>query len=142
MAIIRWDPFREMREVMRRWPEDIFEDIEVRPYVEADVYETDEDVVVKMPVSGVKPDDIDISVTGDTVTIKGERKQEEEEKKKNYYYKEVRYGSFARSFTLPAAVQADKAEAKFKNGMLTLTIPKSEEAKPKVIKVKAEEEKK
>jgi HSP20 family protein len=104
-----------------------------------DVYETDTDVVVKMPVAGIKPDDLDISVTGDTVTVKGETRVEDEDNdnKRNYYYREVRYGSFARSVTLPAPVQSDKAEAKTENGVLTLTLPKAEEAKPKSIKVKS-----
>lgn len=104
-----------------------------------DVYETANEVVVKMPVAGIKPDDLDISVTGDTVTVRGETRSEDqdEDNKRNYYYREVRYGSFARSVTLPAPVQSDKAEAKTEHGVLTLTLPKAEEAKPRSIKVKS-----
>jgi HSP20 family protein len=108
-----------------------------------DVYETESDVVVKMPVAGIQPDDLDITITGDTVTVRGESKvdDEQEDAKRNYYYREVRYGSFARSVTLPAPVRSDKAEAKTEHGILTLTLPKAEEAKPKSIKVKSADKK-
>jgi HSP20 family protein len=101
-----------------------------------DVYETENDVVVKSAIPGVKPDDIDISLTGDVLTIKGESKFEEEVKDENFVRREMRYGSFSRTVTIPAPVIADKAEADFENGMLTLTLPKAEETKPKTIKIK------
>jgi len=104
-----------------------------------DIFETDNDFVVKASVPGVKQDDLDISIVGDTLTIKGEVKAEEEQKGKNYYRQECRYGSFVRSLTLPAELNADKAEASMENGILTLTIPKVEKAKPKAIKVKTKE---
>ncbi|MFQ6059026.1 MAG: Hsp20/alpha crystallin family protein [Anaerolineae bacterium] len=148
MALMRWDPFREMmslRDAMDR----LFEESFVRPSrwlvprwegvgtLPIDMYETDEDVVVKASVPGVKPEELDISVTGDTLTIKGETRAEEEVKNEYYYCRERRYGAFSRSVTLPVSVKADKAEAVFKNGVLTLTLPKVEEVKPKTIKVKA-----
>jgi len=102
-----------------------------------DMYETDEDVVVKTSVPGVKPEDIDITITGDTLTIKGEVKAEEKIERANYIRQERRYGAFSRSLTLPTSVVAEKAKAEFENGVLTLTLPKSEEVKPKTIKVKA-----
>ena len=146
MTMIRWQPFRELmslREAMDR----LFEDSFVHPsrswpelggvQLAIDMYQTDEDVVVKASLPGLKPDEVDISVTGDTVTIKGEHKEEKEVKQEDYLYKERRYGAINRSVTIPVQVQADKAEAVFENGILTLTVPKSEEVKPKQIKVKA-----
>jgi HSP20 family protein len=108
----------------------------------ADVYETENEVVAEMAVPGVKPDDISISVTGDTLTVSGESKEERKEEKKDYYQKQIRYGSFAQSLILPSAVEANKAQANFKHGVLKITIPKSEEAKPKQIKIKVEEKEK
>jgi HSP20 family protein len=101
-----------------------------------DVYETDEDVVVKASVPGVDPEDLDISITGDTLTIKGETRAEEEVEEENYVYRERRYGAFSRSMTIPTSVRADEADAEFDDGVLTLRLPKTEEVKPKTIKVK------
>jgi HSP20 family protein len=146
MAIVRWQPFQELvslREAMDR----LFEDSFVRPSLPAaffgdslgmavDMYQDDKDVVVKASLPGVKPEEVDISITGDVLTIKGEHKEEEEVKEKDYFRKELRYGTFSRSLQLPVAVNSDKAEAVFENGLLTLTLPKAEEARPKQIKVK------
>jgi HSP20 family protein len=96
-------------------------------------------VVVKASLPGVKPEDVDITISGDTLTIKGETKTEEEVKREDYLYQERRYGSFSRTIALPSSLQTDKAEATFENGVLTLTIPKIEEVKPKTIKVKPKE---
>ena len=142
-----WEPFRELislREAMDR----LFEESFVRPRADwlwpygpetlaVDMYETPENVVVKTAIPGVKPEDIDITITGNTLTIKGETKAEEEVKRENYIRQERRYGAFSRSLTLPTKVVAEKAKAEFENGILTLTLPKAEEVKPKVIKVKA-----
>ena len=102
-----------------------------------DMYQTDDAVVVKSAIPGIKPEDIDISITGDTLTIKGETRVEEEVNEENYIRRERRYGSFCRSLALPLPVVTDKAEAEFENGVLTLTLPKAEEVKPKAIKIKA-----
>jgi HSP20 family protein len=102
-----------------------------------DMYETDQDVVVKSSVPGVKPEEIDITITGDTLTIKGETKTEEKVERANYIRQERRYGAFSRSLTLPTTIVAEKAKAEFEDGVLTLTLPKAEEVKPKTIKVKA-----
>jgi HSP20 family protein len=101
------------------------------------VYETADSVVVKTAVPGVKPEEIDITITGDVLTIKGETKTEEKVEKANYFRQERRYGAFQRSVELPGSLLTDKAKASFENGLLTLTIPKSEEVKPKTIKVEA-----
>ena len=102
-----------------------------------DMYQTKDEVVLKAALPGVKPEEVDITITGDTLTIKGEHKEEKETKEEDYLYKEHRYGAFSRSVTIPIQVESDKAEAVFENGILTLTVPKSEQVKPKQIKVKA-----
>ena len=145
--LIRWEPFRELmslREAMDR----LFEESVVRPQagwlgpIEAatlavDMYQTDDAVVVKAAVPGIKAEELDISITGDTLTIRGETKAEEEVKEEHYIRRERRYGSLSRSVSIPVPVVADKAEAEFENGILTLKLPKAEEVKPKAIKVQA-----
>ncbi len=103
-----------------------------------DMYQTEDSIVVKSTVPGVKPDDIDITISGSTLSISGETTEEEEVKEKNYIRRERRHGSFSRSVVLPEGVDPDKAEATFDDGILTLTIPKVAEAKPKVIKIKGQ----
>ena len=145
--LIRWEPWSDLmslREVMDR----LFEESFVRPRVgwvaplgartlAVDVYETDDEVILKTAVPGVKSEDIGVSITGDVLTIKGETKAEEKVEKANYIRQERCYGAFSRSLTLPSTVVADKATAEFENGVLILTLPKAEEVKPKTIKVKA-----
>jgi len=144
--LVRWEPFRELmslREAMDR----LFEESFVRPReswltpfegtLAVDMYETPEEVVVKTAIPGIDPKDIDVSVVGDTLTIRGETKAEEEEKGANYIRRERRYGSFCRSLPLPTSVVADKATAEFSRGILTLRLPKAEEVKPKRIEIKA-----
>ena len=149
MAIERWQPFSELMS-LRQAMDKLFEDSFVRPSralaalgeVTApalDVYQTANEVVVKATLPGLKPEDVSIDITGETLTIKGETKAEQEIKKENYLYQERRYGSFARSIVLPSGLKPDKAEATIEDGVLTLTIPKAEEVKPKAIKVKAKE---
>jgi len=101
-----------------------------------DVAETADKVVLKAEVPGMEPKDIDITLSGEILTIKGEKKSEREEKKGNYHLVERSYGSFSRSLRLPAAVDADKIEAKYDKGVLTVTCPKKEEVKPKAIEIK------
>lgn len=105
--------------------------------VDLDMYQTDDDIVIEASLPGVKPDDINISVAGEVLTIKGEIKEEKETKNVDYHIKERRYGSFTRSINLPTQVVADKAQADFNNGILKLMLPKAEEVKPKTITVKA-----
>jgi HSP20 family protein len=109
---------------------------EVSPSV--DVFEEGDEVVVKAELPGISKEDIDVKVTDDVVTISGEKKKEEKVEKKNYYRIERSYGSFTRSFRLPTEVQAEKASAKFKEGVLEIRIPKTEEAKKKEKKVSIE----
>jgi HSP20 family protein len=102
-----------------------------------DLLQTDDEIIVKATLPGLDPDDLDIQITGDTLTLRGESKEEEEIKDAKYHLRERRYQAFSRSFRLPTTVVADKAQAEMKNGILTLTLPKAEEVKPKVINVKA-----
>jgi HSP20 family protein len=102
-----------------------------------DMYETDESVVVKTAIPGVDADEISVSVTGDTLTIRAETKEEAEIERENYLRRERRFGSCCRSVALPGGLEADKAEADYTDGVLTLTFPKAEEVKPKSIKVTA-----
>ena len=108
----------------------------MRPSV--DVVETDDTVVVKAELPGMEPKDVDISVSGDKLTIKGERKVEKEEKGKTFYRMERCYGSFCRTIELPASVEADKAKADYKNGVLEITLPKTEQVKAKKIPIKTD----
>jgi HSP20 family protein len=145
--LVRWEPFRDLislREAMDR----LFEESFVQPRagwlapagakaLAVDMYETDDTIIVKSAIPGVKPEDLDISITSDTLTIKGETKAEEEIKEENIIRRECRYGSFCRTLIIPMPIVADRAEAEFEHGVLTLTLPKAEEVKPKAIKVKA-----
>lgn len=149
MNLVRWQPPNEMvslREAMDRLFDDrFFAPLHatgvLRESVDfpIDMYQTDDSVVVKATVPGVNPEDIDISITDNTLTIKGETKSEEEIKQENYYRRERRHGSFTRSMILPSSLQTENAEANFEDGVLTLTIPKAEEVKPKQIKIKPKE---
>jgi HSP20 family protein len=105
---------------------------------EVDISETDGNVMVKAELPGMEAKDIDIDVTGDMLTLRGEKKIEEEKKEERYYCRERHYGSFQRSFMLPTGVEGDKVDARFKNGVLTINIPKSKESKQKKIEIKAE----
>ncbi len=144
--LIRWEPAREMmtlREAMDR----LFDDALTQPLrlsgngnawsVPAiDMYQTDNEVVVKASIPGVKAEEVQINVTGEILTIKGEVRQKEETKEKAYHIREQRWGMFERSVALPTEVIADKARAEFENGVVTITLPKAEEAKPKTITIK------
>ncbi len=143
-SIVRWDPFVDIEQMHHRMDR-IFGDL--RPwrlaprvgseigYFPLDISETDEAFEVEAALPGVKPEDVEIQVHGDTVTIKGNAKEEAEEKGKDWLRRERRYGVFARSFTLPTDIDAEKASANFENGLLKLRLPKSEAARPKTIKV-------
>ena len=142
--LTRWEPVREMmtlREAMDR----LFDDAFTRPLSLSgvsgmpaiDMYQTNDDVVVKASLPGLKAEDVDITVTGETLTLRGEFKQETEEKESSYHIREQRYGSFERSVLLPTDVKAEKAKADFENGILTITMPIAEEVKPKSIMIKA-----
>ena len=143
--LIRWEPAREMmtlRDAMDR----LFDDAFTRPLrmydggqmsvPAVDMYQTDNEVVVKAAIPGVKADDVRINVTGEVLIIKGETREKEETKDKAYHIREQRWGMFERTVALPTDVVADKAKAEFENGILTITLPKAEEVRPKTISIK------
>lgn len=151
MAIERWHPITDLMS-LRQAMDRLFEDSFVRPSralatigemaaPALDIYQTADEIVVKAAVPGLKPEDISIDITGDTLTIKGESKAEQEIEKEDYLYQERRYGAFSRTVILPGGLRSDKAEATIEDGILTLAIPKAEETKPKAISVKAKEAK-
>ena len=100
-----------------------------------DVYQTDDEIVIKSTIAGVTADDIDVSITNEMVTIKGNRKHEEKIKESDYYYQELYWGSFSRSIILPEEIDADSAKASMKNGVLTLRLPKLAKNKIKKLRV-------
>src|SRR6266699_3020786 len=142
-TLTRWEPFRgvvTLQDHINR----LFEDLVGRGGEESllaawspavDVYETEHELVVKADLPEVDPKDLDIRVENNILTIRGERKFEKNVNQENYLRVERAYGSFARSFTLANTVNAEAIKADYQNGVLTLTIPKKEEAKPKQIKV-------
>lgn len=145
-SLIRWDPFREMmtlRTQMDRLMEDLFNLPTAWSEGEAttfwrlplDVIERDDAFIVKASLPGVKPEDLDISYVDNTLTIKGELKEEVQQEGERYHLRERRFGQFMRSITLPVAIDPDKIEAVYENGVLTLTLPKAEEVKPRKIQV-------
>ena len=101
-----------------------------------DVYQTDNDIVIKSTIAGVKPEDLDVSISNDMVTVRGERRKEEQVDDENYYYQECYWGPFSRSVILPVDVIAEKIDASMKNGILTIRLPKSDTNKTKKIQVR------
>lgn len=145
--IVRWDPLREMasmRSQMDRLMSDVFnapaawQNDEYAGYMRLalDVAENDENYTVHASVPGINPEDLDISFTENTLTIKGETKDEREDENEKWHLRERRFGSFMRSISLPTSVNADAIDAHFENGVLTLTLPKVEEVKPRRITIK------
>jgi HSP20 family protein len=142
-------PWRRNRGVLARPRRDLFdlffEDLTLPDFWTAekgwmpafDVSETDKEIVVKAELPGMNVKDIDIALTDGLLTIKGERKMEKEDKEENYHRIERQFGSFCRSLHLGAKVRADGIEAGYKDGILTVTLPKVEESKPKKIEVKS-----
>jgi HSP20 family protein len=148
-SITRYDPLGEMvslRSAMDR----LFEDSFVSPLTwrtisggsdtvspAVDVHETADALVVTAALPGMKADDVEITITGQTLTLRGEFKADEEIKREQYLYRERRFGSFNRTIQLPVRVQGEQASATFADGVLTLTVPKAEEVKPRQIRVEA-----
>lgn len=142
-TIARWEPFRAvttLQDQINRLFNDTFERTGDESNLSAwapavDIYETEQELVVKADLPDVDPKDLDIRVENNILTIRGERKFEKKVNEENYLRVERSYGSFARSFTLANTVDSDAIKAEYQNGVLTLSIPKKEEAKPKQIKV-------
>ena len=143
MSIVRYDPFRELRSL-----QDELNRVFISPFQSdseesakgswtpsVDIVETEGQIVLEAELAGLKPEEVDVSIENNVVTIKGERKFEKKEEKDNYHRIERSYGSFIRSFTLPRTVVGDEATADFDNGILRVTLPKREETKARRIEV-------
>ena len=149
MSIVKWSPLKELEEMrkdMDRLFDEFFSPVTRRrrgwlkpemgvivPNIE--MYDRKNDIVLKAELPGVSKEDIDLTITKDSLTLKGEVKKEEEIKEEDYYASERSYGSFTRTIALPAEVDSEKSKASFKNGVLEIVLPKREEAKPKEIKI-------
>jgi HSP20 family protein len=142
--LTRWDPFQEMM-TLRNAVDRLFDasittgDANTRPLawgMPLDVIEEGDAYIVKANIPGINPDDIEITFTGNVLTIKGEMQREDEIKENRYHMRERRYGSFSRSISLGDRINGDNISAAYDNGVLSLTLPKAEEAKPKRISVK------
>jgi HSP20 family protein len=154
-AVAPWRPFSELpqweremdrmmedffgRRFLPRWPERWFRTEGLQMHAPAvDVFEEKDEIVVKAEIPGIEKDSIEVNLSDHILTIKGEKKQEEEVKEENYYRSERSYGSFVRTLELPKDVEADKVKATFKNGVLEVRMPKTEQAKVREIKVKVD----
>ena len=142
MSLIRWDPFREFNMLPARFGSLLGKEWEApmpttswNPSV--DVFETDNEIVLKAELPGMNAKDIEVRLENNILLLKGERHFEKEAKEENYHRIEREYGSFSRSFSLPTAVDGDKVTADYKDGVLKIVLPKKEERKPKPIKVAA-----
>jgi HSP20 family protein len=145
MAIVRFDPFRELAsmqdrinrifgEAYRRGDDDLTMRTDWVPAV--DIFENDQhEIVIKAEMPGLKKEDIDVSVENATLTLRGHRERETTVKEEQYHRIERAYGMFSRSFSLPQTIDASKVQAEYKDGILTLTLPKREEAKPRQVQV-------
>ena len=148
--LIRWDPFREMSALQRimgigdvidrAFDRSLFDPTEtwLQPTsweMSLDIAETDDEFVVKASLPGIDQNDLEITYSNNVLTIKGETKEEQDVKEKHYHLRERCYGSFQRSVSLPSTVNADKIEASYQSGVLTLNLPKAEESKSKRIPV-------
>ena len=149
MAIVRWEPFRDLLAIqdrMNRIFDDSFRGMN-RPADDdwalggtwaplVDIYEREGNIELKAELPGIDPKDVDVRVENNVLTLRGERKVDREVKRESYHRVERAYGSFSRSFTLPTVVDTEKIKAEYRDGVLHLTLPKKEEAKPRQISIK------
>ncbi len=142
MALMtRWEPFRDLAriqdEMTRLFDDRLYRGGESVGWTPAcDIYEDEEGMALSFELAGVDPKDVDVRFENGVLTVKGERKLEREEKRENYHRVERSYGTFTRSFSLPATVDAERIKAETKHGVLTVSLPKKAEAKPRAIQVK------
>ena len=147
MAIVRWEPFRDLVSIQDRMNRIFDEAFRVRTGGEedwalggnwapaVDIYEHEGNIVLKAELPGIDPKDVDVRVENNVLTLRGERKVDSEVKREQYHRVERAYGSFTRSFTLPNAVDTEKIKAEYSDGVLRVTLPQREEAKPKQISI-------
>ncbi len=139
-----WSPFRDLVNMQReigRVFDNLFSDADGNPVVSdwaprVDIMEHEDSYVIKAEMPGVNKNDVKITLHDNVLSIRGEKKQEREEKDANYHRVERSYGTFERQFALPTGVKSDKIDASYRDGILTIMLPKAEEAKPKEIEVK------
>ncbi len=147
MAVVKWDPLRDLLSIQDRMNR-LFEQTLSRSRREegitastwspaVDIYETPETIIMKADLPGLSREDIEIQIGDNTLTLRGERRFAKDVQQENYLRIERAYGAFQRNFTLPATVQQEKIRAIFRDGVLELTLPKAEEAKPKKIAIEA-----
>ncbi|MCS7001385.1 MAG: Hsp20/alpha crystallin family protein [Dehalococcoidia bacterium] len=142
--MIRWEPFRELAQ-LRTIADQMMEEAFSRPSVfdtalpSTDVYATDNDLVVRMALPGYRPEDVEITTTGDTLLVRGQHRQESQQNEpgKQYLRREMTMGRFSRTIAFPFDVDASKAQASFEHGILTITLPKAEAVKPRRIAINA-----
>lgn len=153
LPLVKWSPFRELTS-LHTDIDDLFNRVFGRTerwtsmpsllggfnYPSMDLVKEGNNLVVHVDLPGINPKDVDISVTGNLLTVKGERKHEKETKEEDYVVREIGYGSFERSFTLPAEVNPDKIKANYKNGVLYITMPAAEAIKGRKVQIETEEE--
>jgi HSP20 family protein len=139
-----WEPFRDLRTIndeMDRFFPSFWPNVDREPATAghwapaADLYEDKDQIIVKLELPGIRKEDVSISLTEDTLTIKGERKSEKEENRENYYRLEGNYGSFLRVIALPRPVKSDAVKAEYRDGILKIVLPKAEESKTREIKI-------
>jgi HSP20 family protein len=146
MQMVKWNPFREFEDIQTRLNR-LFEDLPSRRTMErdltfadwapaVDVQETDKEYLIKADLPEVKKEDVKVQLQEGVLTLEGERRQEKEEKGKRFHRIEREYGKFVRRFTLPSEIDANQIEAEFKDGVLSVRLPKSAVAKPKAVEVK------
>jgi HSP20 family protein len=150
MAIVRWEPFRDLASLQERMNRLFDESVRTRSGAAGqdddwalggswappvDIYEKDGNIVLKAELPGIEPKSVDIRIENNTLTLRGERNLEQDVKREHYHRVERAYGQFTRSFTLPNTVDTEKIKAEYKDGVLSVRLPKHEEAKPKQIQV-------
>ncbi len=143
-----YEPFTFFRDEMNRLFDNFFKGFDIEPFERKfptfspsiDISETDKEIIISVELPGIEEKDIDVSLSKDSLTIKGEKKEEKEEKGKSYYRMERSYGSFCRTIPLPAEIDADKVNAEFKKGVLTVKLPKTPEAIKEIKKVQIKAE--
>jgi HSP20 family protein len=148
-ALSAWSPFRELERIARRWepPYPRFFEAFADNYDEAftpavESYVKDGNLVVRADVPGLKPEDLDVSILGNALTVRGERKSEQEVKKEDYLRREISYGAFERRMSLPEGAATDKVKASFKNGVIEITVPLAKETIAKKVPIETAPEKK
>ncbi|MFP4134661.1 MAG: Hsp20/alpha crystallin family protein [Halothece sp.] len=141
MALVRWNPYAEL-ESFRRQMDRFFDEVnDYNPYREqpwqpaVELHDAGENLVLKAQLPGINADNLDISATRDSITINGEYRHEQDNNNQNLYHSEFRYGQFSRTIGLPVGIQQDKVEADYSNGILTLRLPKVEEAVNRPVKI-------